>query len=77
MNKNCKVRTIEIVLYSSAGALIVRKDVLYERHRILQEKRKKASNMAGTFDTFVTEIKLKLPELSNSAKICAKCHLSD
>ena len=34
--------------------------------------------MAGTFNTtFVTEIILKLPESNNSAKINAKCHLTN
>ena len=34
--------------------------------------------MAETFKTtFVTELKLKLPELNDSAKIFAKCHLTN
>ena len=38
----------------------------------------KWSTIAGTFKTyFVTEIILKLPELHHSAKIHAKCHLTD
>ena len=34
-NKNSKVHTIKILLDSTAGVLIVHKDVLYKRHRIL------------------------------------------
>ena len=34
-NKNYKVCTIKILLDSGANASIVRKDVLYERHKIL------------------------------------------
>ena len=56
-NKNSKVRTIEILLDSGASALIVPKDVFYERHKILKDKKNKWSTMAGTLDTsFVTEI---------------------
>ena len=55
-----------------------RKDVLYERHRILQDKKNKWSTMAGPFNTtFVTEIILKLLELNHSAKIYTKCHLTN
>ena len=38
--KNSNVRTIRILLHSSIIASIVRKDVLYERHRILKHKKK-------------------------------------
>ena len=65
-NKNSKVRTIKILLDSGVSASIIRKDVLYKRHKILY----KWSTMAGTFNTtFVTQIILKLPESNHSAKI--------
>ena len=77
-NKNSKVHTIKILLYSSASALIIRKDVLYECHKILKDKKNNWSTMAGTFNTtFVTETILKLPELNDSGEIYAKCHLTD
>ena len=38
-NRNSKVRTIKILLDSSANASIVRKDALYERHKILNDKK--------------------------------------
>ena len=77
-NKNSKVRTIKILLDSGACASIVCKDVLYERHKILKDKKNKWSTMTGTFNTtFVTEIILKLPELNHSPEIYGKCHLTD
>ena len=77
-NKNSKVPTIKILLNSGAGVSIVRKDILYERHKILKDKKNKWSIMAGTFNTsFLTEIILKLLELNHSSKICIKCHLMD
>ena len=36
-NRNSKVRTIKILLDSVTIVSIVRKDVLYERHRILKD----------------------------------------
>ena len=39
-NKNSKVRTIKILLDSSASASIKRKDILCERHKILKDKKK-------------------------------------
>ena len=67
-NKNSKVCTIKILLHRGASASIVRKEVLYEHHRILEDKKNKWSTIAGTFNiTFVTEIILKLPELNHSA----------
>ena len=61
--KNYKVRTIKILLDSSASASIIHKDVLYERHNILKDKKNKWSTMTWTFNTtFVTEIILKLLE---------------
>ena len=42
---------------SGASASIVRKDILHTPHRILKEKKKKWSTMAGMFNTtFVREI---------------------
>ena len=38
-NWNSKVCTIKILLDSGAGASIVRKDILHERHRILKQKK--------------------------------------
>ena len=74
-NINSKVHTIKILLDSSASVSIARKDVLYERHSILNQKKNKWSTMAGTFDTtIVTELILKLPELNGNY---AKCHLTD
>ena len=52
-NKNSKVRTIKILLNSGAIASIVRKDVLHECHKILQDKKNKWSIMAGMFNTTV------------------------
>ena len=37
--KNSKVHTIKILLDNGASASIVRKDVLYKRHKILKVKR--------------------------------------
>ena len=76
-NKNSWVHTIKILLDSGASALIVRKDVLYKRHKILKEQKNKWSTMAGTFNTttFVTEIILKISEMIHSAEVYAKCHL--
>ena len=75
-NKNSKARIIKILLDSNASASIVRKDVLYERYRILKDKKTIWSIMVGTFNTtYFTEIILKLPELNHSAEINAKCHL--
>ena len=50
-NKNSKVCTIKISLNSGASVLIVRKDVLYEHHRIFQDKKNKCLSMAGIFNT--------------------------
>ena len=68
--KYFKAHTIKILLGSSASASIVRKDVLYKRHKILKDKKNKWSTMVGTFNTtFVTETLLKLLELNHSAEI--------
>ena len=68
----------QIPLDSGASASIVRKDVLYERHKILKDKKNKRSTMTGTFHTtFVTERISKLPKLNQSAEIYAKCHLTN
>ena len=76
--RNVKVCAIKILLDSGASASIVRKNVVYERHKILKDKKNKRSTMTGTFNTtFVTEIILKLPELNHSAEIYAKCHLTN
>ena len=62
-NKNSKVQTIKILLDRGTSASIVRKDVLYKRHKILKLKMNKWSTMAGTFNsTFVTEIISKLQD---------------
>ena len=50
-NLNSKLCTIKISLYSGASASIVRKDVLYERHRIFKDKKRKWSTISGTFNT--------------------------
>ena len=50
-NRNSKVHTIKIFLDSGASALIIRKDVFYERHKIFKDKKNKWSTMAGTFNT--------------------------
>ena len=77
-NKNSKVHTIKILYNSGANASIVRKDALYERHKIHKDKKNKWSTMALMFNTTsVTELILKLPELNHSAEIYAKCHLTD
>ena len=62
-NKNSKVCTIKLLLDSGASASIVRKDELFDRHKIIKENKNKWFAMAGTFNTtFVTEIILKLSE---------------
>ena len=67
-NTNSKLCTIKILLQGGTSASIIRKDVLYKRHRILKDKKNKWSTISGTFNiTFVTEIILKLPELNHSA----------
>ena len=77
-NKNSKVRTINILFDSDASASIVCKDVFYECHKILKDKKNKCSTMAGTFSTTsIIETILKLPESNHTAKIYAKCHLTD
>ena len=66
-NKNSKVCTIKFTLDSSASVLIVCKDVLYKRHKILRDKKNKWSTIVGTFNTtFVTEIMLKLLKVNQS-----------
>ena len=42
-NKNSEVCTIKILLDSGASASIVYKDLLYERHKILKDKKDKCS----------------------------------
>ena len=77
-NKNSKVFTIKILLDSGASTSMVRKNKLYECHKKLKNKKNKWSTIAGTVkSTLVTEIILKLKELNNSAKIYAKCHLTN
>ena len=77
-NKNSKLCTIKILLDSGTSALIVRKEVLHERHKILKDKKNIWSTMARTFNTtFVTDIILKLPELNHSAEVYTKCHLTE
>ena len=39
-NRNSKVHTIKILLDSGPSASIARKDVLYKRHKILEDKKK-------------------------------------
>ena len=49
---------------------MVRKDVIYGRHKILKDKKNKWSIMAGTINnTFVTEIILKLLKLNHYMEI--------
>ena len=72
-NRNSKVHNIKILLDSSVSASIISKDALYERHKILKDKKNKWSTMAETFNTiFVTEIILKLPKLNHYTEIYAK-----
>ena len=40
-NRNSKLHTIRTSLDSGASAFIVRRDVLYKRHRILKDKKNK------------------------------------
>ena len=69
---------INILLDSGASALIIHKDVSYNRQQILKDKKSKWSTMAGTFNTtFVTEITLKLPELNHSAENYKKYYLTN
>ena len=78
INREVTVCNIKVLLDSNASALIVRKDVLHERYKILRDKKNKWSTMAGTFNiTFVTEKILKFPKLNHSADIYAKCHLTN
>ena len=86
-NKYSKVCTIKILLGSVASVSIVRNDVLYGRHRILKDKKKKWLTIAETFNTtfvrgtfsstFVKELNSKLPGLNHSAEVNAKYHLTD
>ena len=63
LNKYSKVCIIKILLDSGASASIVCKDVLYQRHKILKDKKNKWSTMAGTFNTTsIKEIILKILE---------------
>ena len=48
-NRNSKEHTIKILLDSGASTSIVRKDILYKRHKILKDKKNKWSTMAGIF----------------------------
>ena len=76
--RNSKVNTINILLNSNASSSIVRKDVLYEHHKNLKDKKNIWSTMAGTFNTtLVTKTILKLPESNHSPEIYAKCHLTN
>ena len=45
-NRSSKVCPIKILLDSDVSASIVRKDILYERHKILKDKKNKWSTMA-------------------------------
>ena len=64
-NRNSKIRTIKISLDSGASVSNVHKEVLHTGHRILKDEKNKWSTMAGTFNTtFVTELRLKLLELT-------------
>ena len=57
-NNDFQVHTIKILLDSGTSASIVRKDVLYKRHRNFKKKKNKWSTMAGNFGTtFIAEIK--------------------
>ena len=47
-NKNFRVYNIKILLDSGASASIVRKDVLYERHKLLKIKSMKGQLQQGT-----------------------------
>ena len=77
-NRNSKVCTIKILLDPHASVSIIRQDILYERHRILKDKKNNWPTLAGTFNiTFVTEIILKLLKMNHSAKIYAKYLLMD
>ena len=70
---NSKIQTIKILLDSGASASIVRKNLSYERNRILKDTKNKWITMAGTFNTtFVKEIILKL-----SSEIYTKCYLTN
>ena len=76
--KNFRVSTIKILLDKGTIASIVRKDVLYEHHRFLNDIKNKWSIMVGTFNTtFVTELVIKHPELNHSGEIHTKCRLTD
>ena len=76
-NKNSKARTIKMLVDSGASASIIRKDVLYERHKILKDKKNKWSTMVGTFNTTFVTNHIKLLELNHSTEIYAKYQLTD
>ena len=59
-NRNSKVHTIKMLLDSDASESIVRKDVLYKRHKTFKDKKNKWSTVTWTFKTtFVTELRIK------------------
>ena len=77
-SQNSKVCTINILLDSGTSESIVHKDVLHKGNQTLKDKKNKRLTMAGIFNTYLlVELKLKLPESNHSAKIYAKCNLTD
>ena len=74
-NTKSKACIIKILLDSGASASIVQKDVLHKHLRFLKDKKNKWSIMAWTFNTtFVTELKLKLPEINHTLEIYVNYH---
>ena len=69
-NWNSKEHTIKILLDDGASVSIVSKDVLHERHKIIEQKKFVWSTMAGIFNTTSTKkLNLKLLESNHTAKI--------
>ena len=62
--------------YQNIIRKVVHKDVLNERQKIIEQKKNKWYTYSrDLYTTFVTKLKLKLPELNHTAETKSKCHL--
>ena len=69
-NKKSKVGAIKIWLNSDASASIVHIDIQHKRNQILKDKKNNWSTIAEFLNTtFVTELKLTLPEFNHTKEI--------
>ena len=68
---------MSILLDSGASASITHSSYLFRNELGKNDVTREWSTMAGTFKTTcLAEIKLKLPELSDSAEINVNCHVT-